>query len=379
MKKLSFCLLLGMLFVFAFGAPKANFALAKNKEQEFAKGYCVIETTSGRVLAEGNKDLRLPMASTTKIITAILAIENNDINKVIEIPAEAVGIEGSSIYLKQGEHLSINELLLGLILRSGNDAAVALAIDTFGSVENYQKAANEFVSSLGLTNTNIVTPNGLHDDNHYTSAYDLAVITAYALKNPVFREIVGAKSAKISNEFGKGPRLLKNKNKMLTDYEGATGVKTGFTKKAGRCLVSSAKRGDMELVCVVLSCPDWFNESAGLLDEAFNNYKLEQVLPEHYHVGKVPCKNSDKEEINLVAYRGFCYPLSAKEKAAIHVQTDIKKNIEAPVLTSDIFGKISIYLENNLLFEENIYSIEEAKSNKIGDIFGGLWQDFVST
>lgn len=374
MKKFGVCLFFAFVFSFAFCFPKATFAFAK--EKEFAKGYCVIETTTGRVLAEGNKDVRLPMASTTKIITAILAIENNDIDKVFEIPTEAVGIEGSSIYLKKGEHLTVRELLLGLMLRSGNDAAVALAICTFGSIENYQKAANEFVHNLGLTNTNIVTPNGLHDDNHYTSAYDLAVITAYALKNHVFREIVSTKSATISNEFGKGPRILKNKNKMLTDYEGATGVKTGYTKKAGRCLVSSAKREDMELVCVVLSCPDWFVESSRLLDEAFEKYKLVELLPEHYHVGKIQVENSDKQEINLIAKNGFCYPLSKEEKANINIETDIKKNIKAPICIDDVLGKILVYYKNDLLFEENIYSIEEAKSNKISDIFEGLLQDF---
>ena len=378
MKKISIFLALLLVCCF-FPFPVKNIAEAKQSDKEFAKGYCVMEVSTGRVLAEGNMEKRLSMASTTKIITAILAIENNDLDKIIEVPAEAVGIEGSSIYLKKGEHLSVRELLLGLMLRSGNDAAVALAVDTFGSSENYQKEANNFARRLGLENTSIVTPNGLHDDNHYTSAYDLAVISAYALKNQAFREIVGTKTATISNELGKGKRLLKNKNKMLAEYDGATGIKTGFTKKAGRCLVSSAKRGDMELVCVVLGCPDWFNESKRLLDEAFENYKMVELLPEHYHIGKVAVKNGDRAELNLIANRGFSYPLLAKEMPDIRIDTDLKKNIEAPVCKTDVLGKISVFNKNELIFSENIYSIEETKSTKIGSIFEGLWQDFVTT
>ena len=351
-KKLFVCIIsFGVgLFVFcSFDFP--NIAFAMPKEQKFAKGYCVVEALSGRVLSGEDINNRLPMASTTKIITAILVIENNDIDKVISVPKEAVGIEGSSLYLKEGEHLSIRELLLGLMLRSGNDAAVALAVDTFGSIDAYRKAANAFIERLGLNNTHIVTPNGLHDDEHYTSAYDLAIISSYALKNPIFREIVSTTKATISNEKSKeGKRFLKNKNKLLTSFEGATGVKTGYTKKAGRCLVSSAKRDGMELVCVVLDCPDWFRDSSRLLDEAFEKYKMVEVLPAHYHVGKISCCDGDKADINLVAKNGFSYPLSSVEKLDVRIDTKISDEVSAPICVGDELGQIDVYFKNDLIF-----------------------------
>ena len=193
-----------LLVLFSFCGCVGHVGTAKAKEvqnQISAEAYCVLESSTSRILAAKNEDKRLPMASTTKIVTAILVIENlDDLDEIVEIPREATGIEGSSLYLRQGEHLSAYELLLGLMLRSGNDAAMALALHTFGSLEAYQKAANEFVLSLGCENTNIVTPNGLHDDNHYTSAKDLAKISAYAMKNDAFREIVAKTRTTISNE-----------------------------------------------------------------------------------------------------------------------------------------------------------------------------------
>lgn len=381
MKKLA--LILVLVFALAlpiFSVPKMGaFASSKKKEPEkVAKGYAVMETSSGRLLEGGDEHVKLPMASTTKIITAILTILNQkDLDKKITIPKEACGMEGSSIYLKEGEHLSIRELLYGLMLRSGNDAAVALALDTFGSLEAYRHAANSFCKSLGANDTNIVTPNGLHHKDHYTTAYDLAKITAFALKNETFKEVVKTQKTTISNELGKGKRVLKNKNRMLTDFSGATGVKTGYTKAAGRCLVSSASRDGMELVCVVLNSPDWFNVSSRLLENAFSKYKMYQLLPEYYHVGKFECKYGDKEEINLVTKRGFSYPLTEVERALVKKEIQAPKQILAPVKKDDTFGKIDIYLKNELIFTEKIYSIDDSISMRVGDIFTRLWSDML--
>ena len=373
------------VFVFAlamlclvFTRTKAHFGVFAAETKKFAEGYIVVERTTGRVLNAGDEHKKLPMASTTKIITCILTMLNQpDLDKIVCIPKEACGIEGSKIFLKEGEHLSVRELLLGLMLSSGNDAAVALALDTFGSLENFQAKANAFCKELGAENTNIVTPNGLHDKDHYTTAADLAKITCFALENDTFREIVLKQSAKISNEFGKNERVLKNKNKMLSDYAGATGVKTGYTKAARRCLVSSAMRDGMELVCVVLGCDDWFAQSARLLDDAFSKYSMYELLPEHYHVGKFECRYGDKEEINLVCKRGFCYPLSESERLKIRKQVELPTTIKAPVAKEDPLGKIEFYLENELIFSEKIYSIDDSISMRVGDIFRRLWSDLL--
>ena len=368
---------LAFVCVFSFNTSIFDNAFAQ-ENKNFASGWVVLETKSKRVLDAGNENVKLPMASTTKIITCILTILNHkDLNKIIAIPKEACGIEGSTIYLKPNEHLTVLELLYGLMLSSGNDAAVALALETFGSIENFQNEANEFCRNLGAVNTNIVTPNGLHDPNHYTTAYDLALITAYALQNQTFREIVSTKRKTISNEFKKTPRTLINKNKMLQQYPNATGVKIGYTKAAGRCLVSSAEKNNMELVCVVLNCNDWFNKSTELLNKAFNNYKLECLLPEHYHFGKFACQYGDNKEINLYSEKEFCFPITNEEKKLIRKQVELPNLIKAPVKKGECVGKVSFYLENKLLFSENIYSMEESKSIRIKDIFTRLWSDLL--
>ncbi|MBO4569867.1 MAG: D-alanyl-D-alanine carboxypeptidase, partial [Clostridia bacterium] len=207
---------------------------AEEENLSSAKAYCVCEVKSGRILYEKNGDLKLPEASLTKIITAIVAIENNpDLEKVVEISKEAVGVPGSSIYLNKGEKLKIIDLLYGLMLRSGNDSAVALAIATSGSIDKFIDLCNDFCERIGATNTHLVTPHGLHDDDHFTTANDLAKITSYALSNSIFRKIVSTKQITIPNTIKGENRLLVNKNKLLKKMPDSTGVKTGFTTQAG--------------------------------------------------------------------------------------------------------------------------------------------------
>ena len=235
----------------------------------FAKGFCVLDVSSGEVLASGNENEKLPMASTTKILTAIVVIENMDLSKTIKVDKKAVGVEGSSIYLKEDEEIKVIDLLYGLMLRSGNDTAVALSIATAGSEEKFVQMMNEKAKSIGAKNSSFTNPHGLDDENHYTTALDLAKITAYALKNPIFKEIVSTKLHVVPETNKTETRYFQNKNKMLSSYEGAIGVKTGYTKKTGRCLVSAAERNGKILVCVVLSCPDMWQVSRNLLDECF--------------------------------------------------------------------------------------------------------------
>lgn len=182
-----------------------------------AKAFAVVEKNSGRLIMAKNENERLPMASTTKIVTAIAVIENNDLTKTVTVPKAAVGVEGSSMYLKEGEKYTVKDLLCGLMLRSGNDCAVALALDTSGGIEEFAKLMNGIASKLKLTNSHFVNPHGLPENNHYTSAYDLAIITAYALKNKEFSEIVKSKNYMLSN----GNTII-NKNKLLSSLEGCT-------------------------------------------------------------------------------------------------------------------------------------------------------------
>ena len=235
-----------------------------------AKGAVLIESRTGKVLYAKNAHEKLPMASTTKIMTALLAIENGNLNDIVETDASAYGTEGSSIYLDYEEKISLKDLLYGLMLSSGNDAAVAIAVHIGKGTNKFAEMMNARAKSIGALNTNFVTPNGLHDENHYTTAYDLARITAVAMKSPVFREIVSTQYYRA--ETGAKPRTFKNKNKILWEYDGGSGVKTGYTKIAGKCLVFSAERNGMEVIGVVLNCPGMFDDAKAMMNYAFENY-----------------------------------------------------------------------------------------------------------
>ena len=229
--------------------------------------YIVMNAKNYEVIDGDNIHLQLPMASTTKTMTALIVCENCLPDAIISIPKEAVGIEGSSVYLKEGDVFTVKELLYGLMLRSGNDAAVALAIFTAGSIDNFASLMNYKAEELGLCDTHFVNPHGLHDKNHYTSAYDLCKLGCYAMRNPLFKEIVGTKSISVGSDDNK--RFWANKNKILNNYHGGNGIKTGFTKDAGRCLIASATRNDVTVVSVVLNRYNMFRECELLMDKAF--------------------------------------------------------------------------------------------------------------
>ncbi len=235
-----------------------------------AKAAVLLDAADGRVLYEKNALSRLPMASTTKIMTALVALDLAPLDTVITVPKSAVGVEGSSVYLTAGERLTLHELLYAVLLSSANDAAAAVAIALGGSVEGFADMMNDCAERLGLSNTHFVNPHGLDADGHYTSALDLARLTAHALGDPEFRSIVSTYKHEISGPSGK--RLLVNHNKLLKSYDGCIGVKTGYTKRTGRCLVSAAERDGLTLVAVTLAAPDDWRDHAALLDYGFAYY-----------------------------------------------------------------------------------------------------------
>ena len=215
-----------------------------------SKKAVVIERNSKKILYGKKENERAKMASTTKIMTALVVIQNADLNNVVEVSKKAAGIGGSKLKLKKGDKITVKDLLYGLMLKSGNDAAVALAEYVGGGVEEFAKLMNKNAENMGLSNTNFVTPHGLDDEDHYTTAYELALITDYALKNEVFAEIVKTKTASIT--VNGQSRTINNTNELLGNLNGVYGVKTGFTNGAGRCLVTAVKRGNLDIICVVL-------------------------------------------------------------------------------------------------------------------------------
>lgn len=238
-----------------------------------AKSMVLLEHSTHTVINSVDCHKKMPMASTTKIMTALIVLENADLSEKVVVPKSACGVEGSSMYLVEGETLTVADLLYGLMLTSGNDAATALAIAVCGSENAFVDLMNKKAEELGLLSTHFTNPSGLPDDNHYTTAYELALITSAALQNDIFSQIVSTKSIRVPYKNNPNGRLLKNHNKLLSLYEYAIGVKTGFTKKAGRCLVSAAKKDGVILICVTLNAPDDWNDHIVAFDEGFTKMK----------------------------------------------------------------------------------------------------------
>ena len=347
---------------------------ASSSQLSSAKSMVVLETTGNNVLYSKNENEKLPMASTTKIVTAITVIENcNDLDKLVKVPKSATLVEGSSIYLREDEELTIRQLLYGLMLQSGNDAAHTLALEIGeGSLEKFAELMNETAKKCGATNSNFVTPHGLDDKNHYTTALDLAKITSYGLKNNVFKEIVSTKKFDIKATEKNNARTLLNKNKLLSSLEGCIGVKTGYTKKSGRCLVSACERDGMQVVCVVLNCGPMFEESSDLINLAFKEYKLYEILPSYKFVSDVVVEDGKSSFLRLYNKNGFSVVAKEKDIDKYTVVYDYKKQVKAPIEKDEILGEVKIYFDNTLIFSENLCSIEKVDSlepvDKLKDI-----------
>ena len=358
-----------VLFLQFFNINIVNFSKAESINKNF-ESMVTIEASTGRILYSQDEHKRLPMASTTKILTAIVAIENcDDLDKKYEISKSATGIEGSSIYLKAGEHLSVRELLYGLMLRSGNDSAVAIAEIISGSVEKFVLLMNEYCKKLNLKDTSIVTVNGLHNENHYSSAYDLAIISAYAMKNEIFAEIVKTKQKNIDNEFSKFSdhiRVLVNKNRFLDMVNGADGVKIGYTKKAGKCFVGSATRDDVQVIFVCLNAKTMFDDACEYIEKAFKEYSLVKLLSVG-ELSKTSIKNGKSEEVPVILKDDIWYPLTDAELQKIKGKLAINENLSAPIKNNTEIGTIELWLENNLIFSQKVYTIDVEKKEGISD------------
>ena len=273
-----------------------------------AKRAYVLDAVSGRVLYEKNASEQSLVASTTKIMTALVVCEQCNVLDRMRIPKEAVGIEGSSMYLQEGEVLTLQELLYGLMLSSGNDAAVALAIYCGGTVEGFAELMNDKARNLGLTGTHFENPNGLDAPGHYSTARDLAILAAYAMENPIFAKTVSAKSVKI------GQRYLTNHNKLLWRVEGADGVKTGYTQAAGRILVSSATRQGRRLIAVTIDDPDDWKDHAALLEEGFSRYSVQRLVNAGDDVGTLEVLGGENARVQVLAAEDFDYAVATGER-----------------------------------------------------------------
>ena len=355
------------IVIFLLGAFASGLKLVTSAETISmpAKAMCVMETTSGKVLYEKNKSQIMPMASTTKIMTAITAIENcKDLNEKFEVSPKSIGVSGTSIYLRAGEVMSTKDLLLGLMLVSGNDASVAIAEHVSGNTKEFVSLMNKTAREIGAFDTHFDNTHGLDSKTHYTSAYDLALITSYALKNPIFKEIVSTQNAKIVTETGK-TRYLRNKNKLLFSLDGCCGVKTGFTNDAGRCLVSACERENMTVVCVVLNCGPMFEESRTLLEKAFSEYRLVDLtslykIPEYLQV-----KDGREDKVQIEGKGSCFYPLKNGEEKNVKFKINLPQSMLAPIEKNTQIGEVEIFINNDLHFTQKIYTINSVRSKSI--------------
>lgn len=324
--------------------------------QDSAAAYVVMDAVSRRVIFESNAHLKLPMASTTKIMSALLCLESGDLDSEFTVDPEAIKAEGSSMGLTTGDIVTKRALCYGMLLPSGNDAAGATAVKIAGSYIKFADMMNERAKAIGMENTHFVTPSGLHDEEHYSTAYDMGLLTAEALQNEDFRSICGETSALVNFGNPAYERRLYNTNKLLTLCEGVIGVKTGFTDEAGRCLVSACKRDDMTLICITLNDRNDWQDHEKLYDEAFSKIQAECVyMPNDI---KIPVAGGEEQTVPLYAEEN----LTACRLSGENTSPDIRWEIEtvpflfAPVEKDSIQGYLVYYCGEREILRQPLYT-----------------------
>jgi len=343
-----------------------------------ARSAIVMDFETGAVLYQKNAFRKRPMASTTKIMTAIIALENCDLNEDVVISQKAANMGGSSMGIRAGSVVKMNDLLHGMLICSGNDAAVAIAEHIGGSIEGFSELMNKKALEIGAFSTSFSNPHGLDEDDHYTTAYDLAKITRYALKIPEFNDIVKKK------EFFFEGRTLKSTNEMLSLYAGADGVKTGYTGLAGRCLVTSATRNGMRLISVVLFC-DTKNlrtsSSTKILDYSFAEYDRVNLLDKGTLMGTIKVNRSrTAQEINLTVAEDLTAVLKHNQKDMLFTRVSIPKQVTAPVKKGSIMGTVSIYHGDRIIAETSLIALDSAEKKELKDYIGDViikWIDIM--
>ncbi|ANB57230.1 D-alanyl-D-alanine carboxypeptidase dacB [Anoxybacillus sp. B7M1] len=342
-----------MMFIIALAVIFSCIPMRAEAQGVSAQSAILMEQSSGRILFEKDAFTKRRIASITKIMTAIIAIESGKMNDTVTVSSRAVRTEGSSVYLKEGEKIKLRDLVYGLMLRSGNDAAVAIAEHVGGSVEGFVFLMNQKALEIGMKNTHFANPHGLDDsEDHYSTAYDMALLMRYAMQNKEFRKISGTKTYRAPNPDEKWDRIWRNKNKLLTNlYEYCTGGKTGYTKKAKRTLVTTASKEGLNLIAVTLNAPDDWNDHISMYEYGFD----------HYVVAKINSKKMGRKvddrfyRYHIQATRDLRYPVTDKEmkKLRLHVQLirpkkQWKKDQE---LVPKIVGKATLYLNGEAVDE----------------------------
>ncbi|MCY6354336.1 D-alanyl-D-alanine carboxypeptidase family protein [Clostridium sp. ZS2-4] len=337
-----------------------------------ARSAVAIDSKSRCVLYEKNSNMLIPIASTTKIMTTLVTLKYGNLDKEIEISSNAANIHGSEVGYKKGDIITLRELLYGLMLRSGNDAAIAIAEGMCGSVDEFLKLMNEYAEEIGVTNTHFESPHGLDSQYHYSTAYDLALVTAKAKENKLFNQIVSIKDVD-AEEYG-FTRSYHNINKILYQIPGANGVKTGYTGNAGKCLVTSVNMGEDDIIIVVLNCNKRWNETKKIYDYVKDNYEFKKVVSKGQIVDKY--NHNEKTEINLICDEDIIIPF--KKGDSYETKIIKPKSIKNSLRKNDDLGKISIYKNGEVIYSKSLKCGENIHVNTpitfkevIGKLFKG--------
>ena len=350
MKRIFVCLMIFALLATLF--PNAD-ALGIS-----ASGAVLINGTTGEIIWEKDSSRRLSMASTTKIMTALLLCETKNLEREIVTTREMVTVEGSSMGLLEGDTVTYRDLLYGMMLASGNDAANTTAISVGGSVERFVAMMNRKAKEIGLENTSFATPSGLDDEKHFSTAYDMALLARYALKNADFSAAAGAKSATLC--YGNPPynRTLQNHNRLLKTYEGMIGVKTGYTKKSGRCLVTAARRGNSFLIAVTLNCKDDWNSHKAMLDYGFSRLSEYELGEEEI---KLPVVGGEREILTLETEPSVL-ALTENERQSLHKKIYLPQFVYGGINKGDKLGRVDYILGDEVLQSSEIFAAEAVEA-----------------
>lgn len=323
----------------------------------------LIDSKNGQVLFEKNAAVRVYPASTTKVMTAIIALESGRVGEMVTIPKEASDVEGSAIGLREGEKISLEDLIYALMLNSGNDSAVAIACHLGGSVTGFVQLMNKKAAELGAVNTHFNNPNGLPEPNHYSTVRDMALITRYAMQNPEFREIVATKIKTITRSDPNAQTYLENHNKLLWNYQGAIGVKTGYTEEARQCLVSAAVRQGRELIAVVMKSEgtDIWSDSTKLLDYGFTDFSPATLVEAGQYVSDVPVQYGVAKTVHAQTGSSLTYNFTRDEKPQIRQEIIIFDKNVAPVQAGKKLGEIVFFAGGQELGRVDLVAQQEVQ------------------
>lgn len=349
-------IILYLAFVLVFASLIENASAVLQSPSNSAESIIVVQPDSGSVLLEKNADQKMLIASTTKMMTALIVLENCSCNEKVEIKKEYTNIEGSSLYLRSGEIFTVKELLYGLMLASGNDTAVALAYHTAGGIEKFAELMNNKADELGLKNSSFKNPHGLDEEGHYSTARDLAVIASAAMENEEFREIVSTKSIAVHE------RVLANHNKLLWKYKGVQGIKTGYTMKSGRSLVSYAEREGMPLIIVTINDRNDWEDHMKLFDWGFENFELKKIAVPGETSYEVPVISGETDTVTVSAAEDLNVLITEGEE--LEIKIFLPEFIFAPVRCGDIIGSIKVTINGETAGETELICTENSEVDK---------------